>query len=371
MDEGVDTGRILAEALAPIYPHDTLAVVEDRATELGVRLLRELLQSLSRGDVPSVPQPAGGSTRRQPTLQIRAALAMRLSVRRLKRGLSTRAMMKTMVGTAALYLWRPLRDAFRTLRRAHPIRVFTYHRVTNLCRDFVTVSPKVFQRQMAYVRRYHDIVTLEEALTMIASGARLRRPVATVTFDDGYRTVLEQAFPTMRDQHWTGCCFITTDLVGTDRRFAHDDDNPVRKYLDVMSWEEIAGLQRRAWSIGAHTASHPPLSTCDGPALERELTRPLQALHERLGLTSIAMAYPFGEPEDITPAATTLVRERGYAACFSNHGGENFPACDPFTLRRIDLGGDHETSVWKRMAHGVDLGHWGRSWKRTDPAGRT
>jgi len=274
---------------------------------------------------------------------------------------------KGVAAVAALVLVRPLRDLFRTLRATHPVRVFTFHRISDLCRDGMTVAPVVFQRQIEYVKRYHDVMPLGRALELLRAGARLRRPVAVLTFDDGYRSVFERAWPAMTAAGVVGCCFVCTDFVGTDRRFPHDAGNAARDQLGLMGWEELQTLRAAGWTLGGHTATHPRLSLCTEDALRDELTRPLVALRERLGMTAVAMAYPFGGADDVPPGFSDVVRSVGYAACFSNHGGENFWPADCLDLRRIELGGDFASLAWKAHAHGFDLARWRAWWDRITP----
>ena len=51
MDEGLDTGAMLAKAETPIGDDDTAATLHDRLAELGGRLLVETLARLARGDL--------------------------------------------------------------------------------------------------------------------------------------------------------------------------------------------------------------------------------------------------------------------------------------------------------------------------------
>src|SRR5207247_5547481 len=99
--------------------------------------------------------------------------------------------------------------------------------------------------------------------------------------------------------------------------------------------------------------------------LVREVAAPIEALHLCLGVERVPMAYPFGGIDDLSATGRTLIRANGYAACFSNFGGENFPGDDLFNLKRIDIGGDHDALAWKTRVHGIDLGRW-RSWWESD-----
>ena len=356
MDDGLDTGPLLCQARAPIYPFDGLARVEARAQELGVQALRHALKAIAQDHAPIVIQPVGGTTYRQPTVRQRLGVGAATLRRRLKRRvLNARAGARLLASLFLLAVVRPVRDAWRTARGGHPVRVFTFHRVTDLCRDGMTVSPAVFRQQMEYVRKHHDIVSLDQALAVLRSGARLRRPLAVITFDDGYRSVFEGAAPVLQQLGAVGCCFICTDFVGTERRFPHDDSNPAREHLDVMDWPEIEELRRRGWSIGGHTASHVRLSACDAATQRDELLRSRTALRERLDLPEITLAYPFGGPRDITPQGVTIARECGYAAVLSDFGGDLRPGRLPSVLGRWELGGDHDAIAWRAKIHSLDL----------------
>lgn len=262
---------------------------------------------------------------------------------------------QAVVRLLTLYLVRPVRDLWRTVRRRHPVRVFTFHRITNVCRDGMTVDPGQFRAQLDYVLRTHDVVMLEEALQLLQNGSKLKRPVAVLTFDDGYSSVYEHAFPVMTELGVAGSCFVTTGLVGTDKRFLHDVANPARPALSVMGWDEIVNLCMTGWSVGGHGMTHARLSQCDGRQATMELEHPIEVLRMTLGLEEVPWAFPFGGPDDFTAENVQKVRELGYTAAFSNWGGENLPPADPYGLMRIDIGGDHDTLTWKMRVHGMAL----------------
>jgi peptidoglycan/xylan/chitin deacetylase (PgdA/CDA1 family) len=358
VDQGLDTGRIITAATAPLYPHDSLRTVQARAEELGRRLLADALRLVAAGPVEGTPQPAGGRTYRMPLLKQRMALAARMAGRRAARALTPRALAKSAVSVLALAVYRPARDLARTARRTHPLRVFTFHRVTCLCRDGMTVTPDVFARQLDYIRRHHDVVPMSEALEMVRDCRRLRRPAALLTFDDGYASVFDVAWPAMRERRMVGCSFVPAALVGTDARLPHDEANPVRALMGLMDWRAVGALRDAGWAIGAHSATHARLSAVSGGALGREVDGALAILRERLGGGPVAMAYPYGGRADISAEARERIRAVGYSACFNDVFGENASPADLFDISRIELGGDHATLAWKRHAHGISLERW-------------
>lgn len=359
IDDGLDTGPVVASATALIYERDTLAHVEARASELGRGLLSAALRDVLAGCDKGTLQQGTGQTNRAPTIGQRFVLWRRRALRRARaRAADPLGVVKIGVARAWLLVWRPVRDLVRTVRASHPVRVFTFHRLTDLCRDGMTVSPATFERQLEFIRRHHEIVGLDRAIELLAEGQRLKRPVAALTFDDAYSTVGRVAGPIMRRRGLPGTCFACTAFVGTQRRFDHDSTSVVRNNMDVMDWSELDALRQSGWEIGAHTANHVNLATVTGATLHDEVSSPRSVLSKWSASPRVALAYPFGGREDITTDGVLAAKEAGYTALLSNFGGENVPGDDPFLVRRVDLGGDHEEVMWKAAALGLDLGGW-------------
>jgi peptidoglycan/xylan/chitin deacetylase (PgdA/CDA1 family) len=107
--------------------------------------------------------------------------------------------------------------------------VLGYHRVVE---DFGTaartempsmlISSRMFERHLDCIGRHFTFVTLDEIGEHIAGGRRFDKPVAAVTFDDGYRDVYEQAFPVLKRKGIPGAVFVVTDLVGKPFWQVHD-----------------------------------------------------------------------------------------------------------------------------------------------------
>ena len=62
MEEGLDTGPVLASAETPIEFDDTTSTLHDRLAEMGAGLMRDALEKLERGEVTETPQAEAGVT---------------------------------------------------------------------------------------------------------------------------------------------------------------------------------------------------------------------------------------------------------------------------------------------------------------------
>ncbi len=114
-------------------------------------------------------------------------------------------------------------------RRADRPLVLGYHRVVE---DFgaaartempsMLISTRMFERHLDCIGRRFTFGTLDDIGEHVAGGRRLTRPVAAVTFDDGYRDVYEQAFPVLKRKGIPAGVFVVTDLVGKPFWQVHD-----------------------------------------------------------------------------------------------------------------------------------------------------
>ncbi|HRP98743.1 MAG TPA: methionyl-tRNA formyltransferase [Rhodocyclaceae bacterium] len=74
MDEGLDTGAMLARRAMAIRPDDTTATLHDRLAALGAQLIVDTLHALAAGAVEATPQPAVGVTYAAKITRAEAAL---------------------------------------------------------------------------------------------------------------------------------------------------------------------------------------------------------------------------------------------------------------------------------------------------------
>jgi peptidoglycan/xylan/chitin deacetylase (PgdA/CDA1 family) len=110
-----------------------------------------------------------------------------------------------------------------------PVLVLGYHRVVE---DFdrasrhaipaMLVSRAMLERHLSWVSRTHTFVTLDEAARAMTSDEAPARPLAALTFDDGYADVHDVALPLLDRMGIPATVFVVTDLVGSDALLAHD-----------------------------------------------------------------------------------------------------------------------------------------------------
>jgi peptidoglycan/xylan/chitin deacetylase (PgdA/CDA1 family) len=107
--------------------------------------------------------------------------------------------------------------------------ILGYHRVVDTFHEHATttmpgalISRTMLRRHLEAVGRRRQFVSLDEVREHVESGEPFTRPVAAVTFDDGYRDVYENAFPILQNLGVPAAVFVVTSLVGTDTVLTHD-----------------------------------------------------------------------------------------------------------------------------------------------------
>jgi peptidoglycan/xylan/chitin deacetylase (PgdA/CDA1 family) len=163
------------------------------------------------------------------------------------------------------------------------------------------------------------------------------RPLVAVTFDDGYLDNFTNAAPILRRYGIPCAFFVSTGIVGTSRAFEHDLEK-LGRAVPTMSWDHIGELYAQGFTIGSHTVSHVNLAKVSRQRALEELGESRDTLRRRLGMSRIAIAYPFGQRSDISIDGLALIRDAGYMACFSGYGGVNWSeSLNLYDLKRSNV----------------------------------
>ena len=222
---------------------------------------------------------------------------------------------------------------WRVVRSAAPVMILFYHRVADSVPNDWTMTNRQFVRQIDWLRQRFDLVSLAEAQRRIRSDGT-KRPSVSITFDDGYADNCHTALPLLMREGIPCTYFVSTHHVLGGLPFPHDvaAGQPLR----TNTLAQLKTLSAAGVEIGAHTRSHADLgSITDRTAMLDEMVTCRRELQTALDRPVRYFAFPYGQRENMTPAALGLAKEAGYHGVCSVYGGYNLPGGDPFHLRRI------------------------------------
>ena len=84
------------------------------------------------------------------------------------------------------------------------------------------ISTAMFERHLDFLGRHFEFVSVDAVGEAARTGTPFSRPVAAVTFDDGYEDVYENAIPILKRKGIPAAAFVVTDLVGRSAWQIHD-----------------------------------------------------------------------------------------------------------------------------------------------------
>ena len=86
----------------------------------------------------------------------------------------------------------------------------------------LVVSASTFRRHCELLRKSFDVVSLETARHFLDGERKVVRPLAVITFDDGYLDFYQEAFPILNEFGLPATVFLPTDFIGQNKPLAHD-----------------------------------------------------------------------------------------------------------------------------------------------------
>lgn len=328
VEAGLDTGAVAETGSLPRERYSTVRGLQLALDELGIAMVNRVVATLASGQRTCVPQPAGGTTYRQPTLAQVASLDRRLESQLPYGQTRGRRMLKDVVRGTLLRAGNNGSNRLATPR----ITVLLYHRVTDGVRDNLTVGVEQFDRQMMLLRRHFHLIDLPD-LVELDRVPRSTRPTVCVTFDDGYLDNYTHAVPILLRHQVPTTFFVATGLIGTTRQFPHDvrRGNPP---IPLMNWDHLREMQADRFTIGSHTVNHIDCAAEASDTVRAELEESRDTLRHELGLERLIFSYPYGDRHHMTPERLELVKLAGYVGCVSAYGGTNKGTIDRFNVVR-------------------------------------
>ncbi|MCJ7497053.1 MAG: polysaccharide deacetylase family protein [candidate division Zixibacteria bacterium] len=190
--------------------------------------------------------------------------------------------------------------------RFHP--VLAYHKVTDEFEWGITrVKPESFEQQMEYLKeKGFSSIDLEELL----SGEEKKDKQIVFTFDDGYESVYQNAFPVLKRYGFKAIIFIITGYTGKENSWEAGFGRKFRH----LSWEQIQEMKESGFQFGSHTVNHPDLTGLNRKSLEYELRKSKEIIEDKLNQEVKSLSYPFSRHNQLV---RTEAKNAGYKAAFT------------------------------------------------------
>lgn len=182
--------------------------------------------------------------------------------------------------------------------------ILLYHRigeppVPNSLAARYYITPADFEWQMQALNDWgYSTIPISLLIEAIISGAPLPPRSVVISFDDGYESVYEGAYPIMKAHGFTGVLYLIATAVGS------------QDYMNAAQIQEMIG---KGWEIGSHSMTHPHLPAVhDQISYEGGYSKDRLASEMGISISAVeTFAYPYGESDTFV---FKKIAEYGYLA---------------------------------------------------------
>ncbi|NCB38089.1 MAG: polysaccharide deacetylase family protein [Erysipelotrichia bacterium] len=210
-----------------------------------------------------------------------------------------------------------------TVHARTDIAAFCYHQVEPSASGKFSLTLEKFKNQLDYLKkRNYKSLNSEELLAAISTSSATIENQVVITFDDGFKTVYDYAFPAMQEAGFKGIVCVYPSFIGS--RLA-------------MTWQQLKELIKAGWSVECHSMSHTNLSSLhEDPArekafLQHEIVAARQIIESKLGNRVKLMVWPYGV---YTQNTIQTIKDADFAGAMTVDGGANYKGISPYMIKR-------------------------------------
>lgn len=200
--------------------------------------------------------------------------------------------------------------------------IFGYHRFVNqVHRPDTEITPQDFEKQMQELKNKNiPVIPMQDLLAWKRGEKAIPPRAAVITFDDGWKSQHDVAWPIMQKYGYPFTLFIYTEGI----RPGHFSGG------ESMTWEMLAEMRDGGVDIQAHSATHQDLRRpYDKVAkkklnpqeyeqwLNNELIGSKQLIEQKLGVKCNCFAVPYGF---YNGHVKEVAMKAGYEAMFTVYG---------------------------------------------------
>jgi peptidoglycan/xylan/chitin deacetylase (PgdA/CDA1 family) len=297
--------------------------------------------------------------------------------------------------------WSGASTLFTAVHPAPGAMILMYHSVSwDSARDGLdpnsTIDVRLFDAQMRFLARRRRVVTVSRLVEQIEAGRPVPAGTVAITFDDGYRDLLDTALPILARHDLPATLYLATGYVERGENqwidqlywmFKHRTRNvlwtrqPVprtwvltradqlraayralhaplltalpqrrstllaevaqqlrpreRPPRQTLTWPEVktALMRHRKLEIGVHSREHLDLSSCPDQTARDEVSASVADVEQQLGLRPRALSYPYGRFSAAAAEQAARLGLRSAAVTTPAHPVR--PGTDPYALPRL------------------------------------
>ncbi len=214
------------------------------------------------------------------------------------------------------------------------VPILVYHKFSKHVADRMTVREGAFEEQMAFLKRSgYRVITLEDLFDFLDRKHPIPRKSVVITFDDGWRSMYEIAYPILKKYGYPATLFVYTDLI-----------HPSSATLD---WAKIREMAQNGIDVQCHTKTHRSLGKKENgetfqayfEAVKMELVESAKIIKRQLNKDVKYLAYPYGDTNSLVIA---MLGKLGFRGALTVVRSSSSFFADDFQVGRSMIYGDFD-----------------------------
>jgi peptidoglycan/xylan/chitin deacetylase (PgdA/CDA1 family) len=194
------------------------------------------------------------------------------------------------------------------------VTVLCYHAVNPGWTSPISMHPDDFAGQCAWIARHRTVLPLGVAVERLGPRGRLGGRLTALTFDDGFASVHQHAWPVLRDHRLPATVFLVAQTL-TDRGRPVDwIDTPPPFETRTLSVDQVLEMQDAGIAFESHSWSHADLTQLSHAECLADLRESRELLESVLGRPVRLLAYPRGRH---APHVRDAAAKAGYTHAFA------------------------------------------------------
>ena len=266
----------------------------------------------------------------------------------------------------------------------------------------ISATKSIFCKHLQLLKNSTNVIPASQLAGWIRGELSLPPNASLITFDDGYRDNLTHALPVLQKLNLPAIIYLSTGNIGSQtpqywdlaiygfKKAAHNTYTlpiigtvqlnyrnidkicrrwiyaakylppsernqttndliqalnvtvPTNAFKDLyLSWDEVRSMQSSRIEFGAHTVSHPILSTLPNDVAQQEIINSKLEIAKQLKQSPTSFAYPNGLPGDYNDQHIETLNNAGFDMAFTLSTGTTTRAAvkkNPYKIRRIYIG---------------------------------
>ncbi|MBQ8459328.1 polysaccharide deacetylase family protein [bacterium] len=209
--------------------------------------------------------------------------------------------------------------------------------------DNCIITTENFKKQMKFLKEnnYHTL-NLDEFYDFVVNGAKIPKKSVLITFDDGRKSNIVNAYPILKENNQHAVIFLITSKIPTktskfdSKKFQHMSFDEINKSKDVFEFaSHTHNMHKRE-----NDTNKAFLLSKSNDAIRKDLIKSLEYVDKPY------FAYPFGSHDK---KLFSVLEESGFKLAFTTRKGKIRKGHYPYKINRYGIKEKYSINKFKRI----------------------